>query len=182
MLVRAQSDTIWSILLDSVGNPQRYMRDVEESRVLESTEGEIVREIKIKGFVFDRGRLKEIDTSGSEDTPGVVDCVAFERGIIREIVGRGASYKEKILVSDERKEIRHDLIDHPRYAGKIVTKVVPLSVQNPMAPSDLQFFLELESKPPPAEATAGWEEEMVAQIGEELQRLKEKAEELEKNA
>ena len=64
-------------------------------------------------------------------------------------------------------------MDHPAFSGKIVIKVVPTSVQNPMAPIDLQYFVELDLK---------WKEEnLISSLVDEQKRLKEISEELEKN-
>ena len=187
--VRAELETVWSVVLDSVENPQRYMPDVETSRVLERLNGGIVRELLIRGMesasdsfdfvVFDLGALKEIKSTGSKNeyVPGVFGSFEFECSMIREVSVLGIPYRERILIS-KKKEIRRELIDHPLCTGKIIAKVVPISVQNPMAPVDLQFFLELEFK----KGVKGGEKEMTATIMEEQQRLKEKAEELEMRA
>jgi hypothetical protein len=188
--VRADLETVWSIILDSVENPQRYMPDVETASVLERLEGGITNELKIRGmesatgffdfFVFERGTLKEIKSTENENeyVPGVFGSFVFECSIVRKITMRSMTYREKILVSKKEREIRYELIDHPACTGKIIVKTVPLSVQNPMAPVDLQFFLELEFK----DGVKEGEEEMTAVIMEEQLRLKEKAEELEARA
>lgn len=142
--VHAQLETIWGALMDSVGNPQKYMPDLEAYRILEEAEGAIFREMKI----------------------------------------RDTLYKEKISVNSVSKEICRELLDHPIYSGRIIIKAVPCSVQNPMAPVDLQFFLELEpkfSQTDLSEKEKG-ENRMVTILEEEQLRLKEVSEELEKTA
>lgn len=190
-LVHAEAETVWSILVDSMENPQRYRPDVEASRVLERLEGGIVKELKIRGmesapgvfdfFVLDRGVLKEV--KGQEDeyehVSGVFGLFAYEGAIIMEITVRGIPYREKLLISKENREIRHELIDHPAYGGRIIVRATPTSVQNPMAPVELQFFLELEPKSSDPKEMEKWEEEMTTAIKAEQQRMKERAEEQE---
>ncbi len=190
--VHAEPETVWNVLLDGVENPQKYMADVTESRVMERFEGGMVKKLMLEGnenaagiydfFVFERGTLKEIKPLGDENVTGVFDCFVFEDGIIREIKVRGTTYRERISVSRERREIRRELIDHPACGGRITVMAVPSSVQNPMAPTDLQFFLKLEAKLSRAEGMAKWEDEMTVDIREEQQRLKDKAEEFERKA
>ncbi len=188
--VRAELETVWAVVLDSVENPQRYMSDVEAVRVLERLEGGITKELKIRGmesapgcfdfFVFERGTLKEIKCTENDNeyVSGVFDSFVFESSIIREVTVRSVPYRERIRISNKERKIYRELIDHPTCSGKIIVEVVPISVQNPMAPVDLQFFLELEFM---KEAKEG-KEEMTAELKKEQQRLKEKAEELETRA
>lgn len=192
MWVHADPFIIWSVLLDSLENPQKYMPDVEESSILEWLEGGMVKGRKIEGYensaniykssVFERGTFNEIKTGGDEDAPGVFDYFVYEGGIIREIKVRGIVYKERILVSKKQREIHRELIDHPACSGKLTVKAVPISAQNPMAPVDLQFLLELEPKHSDTKEMVKREEEMTAGIREEQKRLKERAEELEMSA
>lgn len=43
--VNASVETIWSLLVDKIENPQPYVPEVEESRVLERYEDGIMREM-----------------------------------------------------------------------------------------------------------------------------------------
>ncbi len=191
MWVHADPIVIWNVFLDSVENPQKYMSGVEESSILERFEGGKVKGRKIEGYensadiyktsVFERGTFNEITTGGDEVEPGVFDFFVYEGGIIRAIKVRGTVYKERILVSKKQRKIRRELIDHPACSGKITVKAVPTSAQNPMAPVDLQFLLELAPKYSNAKDMVKWKEEMTVDIREELRRLKEKAEDLEKS-
>ena len=142
--VHAQLETVWSALMDSIGNPQKYTQGLEAFRILEEAEGAIFREMKIQDIL----------------------------------------YKEKISVNSVSKEICRDLLDHPTYSGRIIIKAVPSSVQNPMAPVNLQFFLELESKLSHTDRTTKEKEEnrMESILEEEQRRLKGMSEELEKTA
>ncbi len=188
--VRAELDTVWAVVLDSVENPQRYMPEVEAVRVLERLEGGITKELKLRGmesasgcfdfFVFERGTLKEIKSTenSTEHVSGVFDSFVFESSIIREVTVRSVPYRERIRISNRERKIHRELIDHPTCSGKIIVAAVPISVQNPMTPVDLQFFLELEFMKGAKEG----EEGITAEIKEEQQRLKEKSEELETRA
>lgn len=188
--VRAELEAVWAVVLDSVENPQRYMSDVEAVRVLERLQGGITKELTIRGmeyapgcfdfFVFERGTLKKIKSTENDNVcaSGVFDSFVFESSIIREVTVRGVPYRERIRISNKERKIHRELIDHPACSGKIIVKAVPCSVQNPMAPVDLQFFLELKSMKGAKEET----EEMTGEIKKEQQRLKEKAEELEASA
>ena len=186
--MRAQLETVWNAISDSVENPQRYMPDLEGSRVLERLEGGMVKELKIGNesapgvfdfFVFERGVLREVKNTNTENenenVTGVFNSFGYEREIVRKVTVRGTPYRERILVSKKEREVRRELIDHPACTGRIVVKAVPISAQNPMAPVDLQFFLKLEFK----KGMKVKEEEMVSAIEEEQQQLKERAEELE---
>jgi hypothetical protein len=79
------------------------------------------------------------------------------------------------------KEISRELLDHPVYSGKIIIKAVPSSVQNPMAPVDLQFFLDLE--PISGSSIKGDEEiRIISLVKEEQRRITEESEQLEKKS
>lgn len=83
MWVHADPSIIWSVILDSVENPQKYMPDVEESSILERFEGGMIKGRKIEGYknsadiyntsVFERGTFNEFTTGGDEVEPGVFD-------------------------------------------------------------------------------------------------------------
>ena len=109
-------------------------------------------------------------------SPDIKECRVVktaEYEFLREIHVFDTCYKEKISVNSVAKEICLEIVDHPVCFGKIVIKVVPTSVQNPMAPVDLQYFLELELN--------GKGENLISTLMEEQRRLKEISEELERN-
>ena len=163
MWVHADPNIIWNVILDSVDNPQKYMPDVEESRVLERFEGGMIKERKIEGYSVE-----------------VFDYFEYESGIMREIKTLDAVFIERILVSKKQWEIRRELIDHLACSGSIIVKSVPMSTQNTMAPVNIQFLLELETKDFRADGVVKWGKRMTEDIMEEQRRIKEKAEELEK--
>lgn len=105
-------------------------------------------------------------------------------GVVREVRKQGATIKEGITVAETKNEFTlvHELMEHPLYSGRIVTKIVPSSVQNPMSPLDLQVTLELERKSFKVEGMLPGEEELVKEVSEEMEALKRKAEEIEHHA
>lgn len=188
--VHADPEVVWSVILDSVENPQRYGANVEDCRVLERHDGGVIRELTCGSesapgvfdfFVVDGGRLREIKSTGSMAEPvhGVFRFFAFESAVVREVSVRGVRYREKILISRGDREIRRELIDHPASDGKIAIKVVPHSTQNPMAPVDLQFQPMLAPSASRTGEYVRWHEEAMLAIREEQLRLKEVAEERE---
>ena len=100
-------------------------------------------------------------------------------GVVREMQWDGRAVKERIVAEGTEQRIVHELLDHPLYAGRILTRLAPTSVQNPMAPVDLQVLTELERKSFHAEGVISTEAEMAADIERELRSVKEVAEELE---
>ncbi|BEH08954.1 hypothetical protein GSUET_05660 [Geobacter sulfurreducens subsp. ethanolicus] len=193
MLIHAQPVTVWSVLLDSIEDPQRYMPDVDGSSVVERLVGGTAKELKIGWeclvpdgfdyFVFDQGALREIKAqkNGNDYEPGLLRSFEYESEIVRKITVRGTPYIEKYMVSKKYKDIRRKLVDHPVFSGQITIKVAPYSAQNPMSPVDLQFFIVLVPKSAWAKEVVDRENEMVLAIKTELQRIKERAEELERS-
>jgi hypothetical protein len=49
VLVHAEHDTLWNLLLDRLQNPQRFIPGVTESRIVEKLENVTVREMKLHG-------------------------------------------------------------------------------------------------------------------------------------
>lgn len=105
-------------------------------------------------------------------------------GLVREVRKHGATIREGITVAETKNEFRlvSELMEHPFYNGRIVTKIVPTSVQNPMSPLDLQVTVELERKSFKVEGMLPGEEEMAKEIVDEMDLLGSKAEELEHRA
>lgn len=192
-LIHADPETIWSVILDSIEAPQRYLPGVDASSVVERFEEGTAKELKIGWensmpggfdyFVFDQGTLKEIKAQKNENDyePGLMKSFAYESEITRKITLRGIPHKERILISTKYKDIRRELIDHPVFSGRITIKVVPYSAQNPMSPVDLQYFMVLVSKSADAKEIVDREKEMVSAIKTEMTRIKEHAEELERS-
>lgn len=101
-------------------------------------------------------------------------------GIVRELKWEGKTVRERIVPDRDHYRVSSELLEHPLYTGTIVVRAVPTSTQNPMAPLYLESELRLERKSFHLEGMVRIEEEMIADIEKELQAVKRKAEELER--
>jgi hypothetical protein len=101
-------------------------------------------------------------------------------GVVREMRWDGKTVKEMIVPAEKDMRIVHELLEHPIYEGRLLTRMAPTSVQNPMAPVDLQVSVELERKSFHMEGLVATEAELAADIEKELLTVKERAEELER--
>lgn len=111
---------------------------------------------------------------------GVEGVQIIERsaaGIERELTWEGKTVRERIVPEKELSRITVEFREHPLYVGTIVTRLVPSSVQNPMAPLYLEAELRLERKSFHLEGMVGTEAEMIADLEKELEAIKQKAEE-----
>lgn len=142
VLVHAEHDTLWNILMDRLENPGRYMPGVSEARIVDSSEDVITREMKLHG----------------------------------ELV------KERITVKPYDSELRHELLEHPQFTGFIATKIVRTARQSPVAPQYLEYDLDLSTKSWHVEGALKGEEEILADLKAEMNRLKTRAEEMEARA
>lgn len=113
--------------------------------------------------------------------PGVEEARVIEKfadGVIRETKRNGIAVRERITADRNKLELLSELLEHPLYTGTVVTRLVPASVQNPMAPLHLEYTLRLERKSFHLEGMVKAEEEMVAAIEKEMEVFKEKAEQI----
>jgi acetylaranotin biosynthesis cluster protein L len=63
VLVHAEHDTIWNLLLDRLLHPERYMAGISETRILEKSEDVMLREMKLHGnAVKERITVKPYDS------------------------------------------------------------------------------------------------------------------------
>jgi len=99
-------------------------------------------------------------------------------GLSREMRLHGETVREKIGINAHRFEIRHELQEHPQFTGVIVTRIVRTSCQSPVAPQLLEYALELQRKSFHVEGIVKGEEEIIADLEMEMNRLKMRAEEL----
>ncbi len=100
-------------------------------------------------------------------------------GIVREMRWEGMTVRERIIPEEKENLITHEFLEHPVYQGRFFTRVVPASVQNPMAPVDLQIGVELERKSFQVSNLVQTDVEFDSDIENELQLLKEMAEKVE---
>jgi ribosome-associated toxin RatA of RatAB toxin-antitoxin module len=142
VLVHAEHDTLWNLLLDRLQNPGRFLPGVTEARIVERIDNVTIREMKLHG-----------------------DLV-----------------RERVTVNPYDSELRHELLEHPQFTGLIVTKVVRTARQSPVAPLNLEYHLELQPKSFLTEGVVKGEAETVAELEEEMHRLKSRAEEIDSRA
>jgi Domain of unknown function (DUF1857) len=115
--------------------------------------------------------------------PGVTDVKIVERyddGVLREVRTQGMVMKERVTLDEAHGEVRYLLLEHPLFSGQVINRVVPTSVQNPVAPVVLTISLDWGPKDESAEKII--QTELPAQIQREVLSLKERAEELERSS
>lgn len=81
--VNASFKTLWGMLLDKIENPQRYISEVEEIKVLEQDDKGILREMKLPGM-----QLKEritVDEQRQEIKFTLVEHSLFSGEIINHV-------------------------------------------------------------------------------------------------
>src|SRR6185369_5062515 len=114
--------------------------------------------------------------------PLVVNSKVIDRSdkwVIREMKVQDMIIRELITLDDGEKTIHSELLEHPLYEGTIVTRLVPTSTQNPMAPVHLQTEFRLEQKVVPLGGTVVTAKEMTTVLYNEMEYIRKKAEELE---
>lgn len=113
--------------------------------------------------------------------PGVTEARIVERKedeVIREMKLHGELVKERILVRPYDAELRHDLLEHPQFTGWISTKILRTARQSPVAPQTLEYDLELTTKSFLVKGAVHGEEEILADLKSEMEKLKSRAEEM----
>ena len=115
--------------------------------------------------------------------PLVLTSEVIERSsgwVIREMKVQNMTIRERISLNDKEKTIQSELLEHPQFEGAIVTRLVPTSTQNPMAPVYLETDFKLEHKSVPPGWAVITDKEMATSLNDEMELIKKKAEELEK--
>jgi hypothetical protein len=85
VLVHAEHDTLWNLLLDRLQNPARFIPGVTEARVLEKKEDNVsVREMKLHGDLI-RERITVIP-QGSEIRHELLEHPQFTGVIVTRVV------------------------------------------------------------------------------------------------
>lgn len=113
--------------------------------------------------------------------PGVSHARVLQQygnGLLREIKTEGLVIKEKVVLDKPHGEVQYFLIDHPLFSGRVINRVVPSSVQSPVAP--LVLTIEVDWMPKDDEAERMIRRDLPEQIQREVMSLKETAETLEK--
>jgi len=63
VLVHAEHDTLWNVLLDRLQHPERYTSGISQARILERTDDVMLREMKLHGdIVKERITIKPYDS------------------------------------------------------------------------------------------------------------------------
>jgi uncharacterized protein (DUF302 family) len=112
--------------------------------------------------------------------PGVVQSRILQHygnGVLREIKCEGMMIKEKVVIDKAHGEVHYFLLEHPLFTGKVVNRVVPSSVQSPVAPQLLT--IEVDWVPKDDEAERLIRSNIPDQIQSEVLTLKQRAEALE---
>jgi hypothetical protein len=113
--------------------------------------------------------------------PGVSEVRFLEQSdevMVRELKLHGEVVRERIVIKPFEGELRHELLEHPQFTGVIVTKILRTARQSPVAPHILEYDLDLQRKSFKLEGLVKAEEEIVADLQMEMQRLKSRAEEM----
>lgn len=113
--------------------------------------------------------------------PGVVQSRVLQHygnGVLREIKGEGMQIKEKVVIDKAHGEIHYFLLEHPLFAGRVVNRVVPTSVQSPVAPQLLTIEVDWTPKDQKAEELI--QSAIPDQIQSEVLTLKQRAEAMER--
>lgn len=118
-------------------------------------------------------------------TPGVAEVRTLEKSDevrVRELKLHGELVKERIEINPYDSFLRYELLEHPQFSGTIVTRVVRTARQSPVAPIYLEYDLDLQTRSFHVEKALKGEEEIMADIDAEMQKLKSGAEEMESRA
>jgi len=113
--------------------------------------------------------------------PGVTESRTLQHygnGLLREIRGEGMLIKEKVVIDKPHGEVQYFLLEHPLITGRVINRVVPSSVQSPVAPQVLT--IEVEWAPKDDDAERMIRSDLPEQIQREVISLKVQAEALEK--
>jgi uncharacterized protein (DUF302 family) len=113
--------------------------------------------------------------------PGVVQSRILQHygnGVLREIRGEGLLIKEKVVIDKAHGEVHFFLLEHPLFSGRVVNRVVPSSVQSPVAPQLLTIEVDWTPKDEKAEQLI--QSVIPEQIQREVQSMKQRAEAMEK--
>ncbi|ACH39272.1 protein of unknown function, DUF302-containing [Citrifermentans bemidjiense Bem] len=113
--------------------------------------------------------------------PGAVQSRILQHygnGLLREVRGEGLLIKEKVVIDKTHGEVHYFLMEHPLFTGRVINRVVPSSVQSPVAPQILS--IEVDWTPKDDEAERMIQATIPEQIQREVLSLKQLAEAMEK--
>lgn len=84
VVVHAEHDTVWQLLMDRLENPARFMPGVTEARILERDENVVIREMKLHGDLV-KERI-EVRPHDSEIRHELLEHPQFTGTIITRVV------------------------------------------------------------------------------------------------
>jgi hypothetical protein len=87
--------------------------------------------------------------------------------------------RERVTLNEREGTITYFMVEHPLFSGRVINRVVPTSVQSPVAPQRLSITVEWVPKDESAEKLI--QENMPEQIQREVVSLKEIVEEKERS-
>jgi uncharacterized protein (DUF302 family) len=102
----------------------------------------------------------------------------YGTGVLREIKGEGMPIKEKVVIDKPHGEIHYFLLEHPQFTGRVVNRIVPSSVQSPVAPQLLTIEMDWSPKDEKGEQLI--RHALPEQIQDEVISIKQRAEAMEK--
>jgi uncharacterized protein (DUF302 family) len=102
----------------------------------------------------------------------------YGNGVLREVKGEGMLIKEKVVIDKPHGEVHYFLLEHPLFTGRVVNRVVPSSVQSPVAPQILT--IEVDWTPKDEQAEQMIQSAIPEQIQNEVLTLKQRAESMER--
>lgn len=114
-------------------------------------------------------------------TLGVTDFTLTEEGpdvLSSDMTLHGEPVKERIYVKPYEGELRHEFVEHPRFFGFIVRKIVKTARQSPVAPLYLEYDLDLQLKSYKVQGVVRGEEEILADLKAEMEKVRARAEEM----
>ncbi|GAW69071.1 hypothetical protein GPEL0_02f0201 [Geoanaerobacter pelophilus] len=98
--------------------------------------------------------------------------------LISQMLLHGEPVKERVLVRPYDGELRHELLEHPQFTGFIVKKILKTARQSPVAPLYLEYDLDLLRKSLKVHGVVRGEEEILTDLGAEMQKIRTRAEEM----
>ncbi len=102
----------------------------------------------------------------------------YDDGLLREFRTQGIVIKERVTINEARGEVSFFIVEHPLFFGQVINRVVPSSVQSPVAPQVFTIVVDWGPKNEGAEVII--RAELPAQVQLEVLSLKNTAEALER--
>ncbi|MEM0951216.1 MAG: AtaL-like protein [Cyanobacteria bacterium P01_H01_bin.74] len=121
--IQASLQVIWTVLLDRIENPERYMAGIASCTFLENTDTYAVRQV----VMTNPGNASE--NADETDTAAV-------------------TLKEKITIDEAQGSVCYTLIDHALYNGQVYNKLIPPAEDDEKASPVVLFEMQWTPKTP----------------------------------